>query len=108
MEDWEEEIDTLCNELEKIGGNFQCCDRYYNYDTLDGSDTYIKFTICYLGEEAFRVSLEGGNCRGIYENRNRLCELHSKIIKVLKFWKVNRAIKEIERDFEYETENDNK
>ena len=108
MEYWKkEEVDTLCNELEKLVG-FECCDRYYDYDTIEGEDTYITFVVHYLGVEVFQITIEGYTCRNIYEDKKMLNELHSKITKHIKLWKINRAKKKIEKDFEEETDNDNK
>ena len=99
MEDYEKELQTLCNELEKLGGfQFQCYNRYFGL-SLDGEITYKGFDVYYLGEPVFRIKIEGYDCRKIYDDRKILNKLLSKISKQIKLLKMNRKLAEIEGDF---------
>lgn len=99
MEYWEEdEIETLCNKLEGLGGNYLCRERYCDYDT-QGTEHHIEFMIYYLDEPAFRVTIKGYLCREVYEDKDALSKLNIDILKILKVWKMHKYINEIESDF---------
>lgn len=95
--DISKEIQTLCDELEKLGG-FECCNKYYG-GTLDGEDNYIGFDVYYLDECVFRIKIEGQTCIEIYNDKKTLNELHSIIAKKIKQWKMNNKMVKLMEDF---------